>query len=360
VGSRLAKVSDRPNLLYDFTILNSDLVNAFAVPGGFVFVTTGLLEQLEDESELAGVLGHEMGHVNAYHGVQMIQKEMGLGTLMTLGAIAMATQVGPEAMAMTMQTANLFTNLYLLGYSRQDELQADRLGFRYVLRAGYNPRGLTRFFRKLEGLENSGEKEAKGWDLYFRTHPPTAERISIIERYMPHTPPSPEEEMAGRQRYLDALVSLPKEKSSSQAKIAGAVFTNAALGITLTLPKSWVYESIHPRYIVDFSSSDGKVRGQLRRDSVERFVKPQDYAAKVAKEMGFHFLGGHAVLYPCGYAYLGRFVGQNMMGEVTLVRMLATVRDTDGYALICFIPHDESDRYLLSAEQVMRSFRFIS
>jgi predicted Zn-dependent protease len=357
VGDRLARVSDRPHLTYDFTILDSDLVNAFSVPGGFVFVTTGLLEQLKSESQLAGVLGHEMGHVNAYHGVVMIQKEMGYGVLTTLGAIATATQAGPAAMAMMMQTANLFTNLYLLGYSREDELQADRLGFRYVLRAGYDPRGLIRFFQRLEQLEDSRDKETKGWDLYFRTHPPTAERIRILKKYMPPTSFPPQDESAESKRYLEVLSSLPREGFSSQTVIAGEIFQNKALGVTLTVPKGWVYESFHPRYIIDFSSPDGVVRGELRRSIVQRLSKPQDLASRVAKEMGFKFIGGRPVLYPCGYSYLARFLGENMMGEPTLVRMLATVRDTNGYALICFLPEDQSDRYLLPAEQVMRSFK---
>lgn len=358
IGGRLAKVSDRPHLTYDFTIIDSDLVNAFSVPGGFVFVTRGLLEQLKSESELAGVLGHEMGHVNAYHGIQMMQKEMGYGVLTTLGAIAAATQAGPEAMIMMMQTTNLFTNLYLLGYSRQDELQADHLGFRYVLRAGYNPQGLIRFFRRLESLEDSREKEAEGWDLYFRTHPPTADRIRILQNIMPRTPPALEEEAVERERYLDVLSSLPKESAYSQAIITGQLFQNKTLGITLTLPKGWIYQSFHPRYIVDFFSPDGIVRGELRRDTVQRFLKSEAYAAKVAKEMGMKLIGGHEVLYPCGYAYLGRFLGENMLGEPSFVRMLATVRESNGFALLCFLPQEESDRYLLSAEQIMRSFRF--
>jgi len=91
---------------------------------------------------------------------------------------------------------------------------------------------------------------------------------------------------------------------------------------------------------------------------VRKFYDAQTYAARIAKEMGFQFVGGHQVLYPCGYAYLGRFMGENMMGAPSLVRMLTTVRENNAYALICFLPMEDSDRYLISAEEVMRTFKF--
>src|ERR1044071_4612457 len=139
VGQKLALVSDRPSVNYEFIVLDHDLINAFAVPGGFVFVTRGLLDSIDDEAELAMVLGHEIGHVAAMHGVQMIQKEMGQNALTILGTIGAALVAGPEAMLMMANTANLFSSLYLLGYSRDKELEADNLGVQYVLRAGYDP-----------------------------------------------------------------------------------------------------------------------------------------------------------------------------------------------------------------------------
>src|SRR5262249_27099770 len=95
VGQKVAKSSDRPNLPYDFTILDTDILNAFAVPGGFVFVTRGILMEIADEAELAIVLGHEITHIAAWHGLEMLQKAGLLGTLTALGAIGGAlTPIG--------------------------------------------------------------------------------------------------------------------------------------------------------------------------------------------------------------------------------------------------------------------------
>jgi predicted Zn-dependent protease len=153
VGQKIARLSDRPTVDYEFTVLDNDLVNAFAAPGGFVFVTRGLLENMHDEAELAMVLGHEIAHVAALHGVQMIQKEMGQNALTILGTIGAAVTLGPEAMLMVANTADLFSSLYLLGYSRDKELEADRLGLQYMLRAGYDPQGSLSFLKQLSTLD---------------------------------------------------------------------------------------------------------------------------------------------------------------------------------------------------------------
>src|SRR5579862_3845522 len=87
IGQRVAKMSDRPNLAYDFTILDSDVMNAFSVPGGYVFVTRGILTQMRDEAELAVVLGHEITHIAGWHGIEMLQRAGLLETLTTIGAI---------------------------------------------------------------------------------------------------------------------------------------------------------------------------------------------------------------------------------------------------------------------------------
>ena len=139
VGQRVAKASDRPELQYDFTIVDSDLLNAFAVPGGFVFVTRGILSEIKDEAELAIVLGHEITHIAAWHGLEMLQKAGLLGTLTALGAIGGAALGAGEAAIALAQAANIYENLYLLGYGRANELQADQYGIVYAARAGYDP-----------------------------------------------------------------------------------------------------------------------------------------------------------------------------------------------------------------------------
>jgi predicted Zn-dependent protease len=146
VGQRIAKASDRPNLPYDFTILDTDIMNAFAVPGGYVFVTRGILSQMVDEAELAVVLGHEITHVAAWHGVEMLQRAGLLSTLTALGAVGgIAVGAGEAAIALA-QAASVYENLYLLGYGRKNEIESDRYGILYAARAGYDPEASRSIF----------------------------------------------------------------------------------------------------------------------------------------------------------------------------------------------------------------------
>src|SRR4051812_44345386 len=234
VGQRLAQVSDRPTVDYDFTVLDSDLINAFAAPGGFVFVTRGLLDAVDDEAELAMVLGHEIGHVAALHGVQMIQKEMGQNALTVLGTIGAALVAGPEAMLMVANSASLFSSLYLLGYSRENELQADNLGLQYMLRAGYDPQAALRFIKNLEKL---GDEDVHGWDLYFRTHPKTSERRKLIEAMIGEQ----EEDKAVRNaaQFQEIKAQLPRPEQRERGKIAGQDYKNPIHHLAFNVPANW-------------------------------------------------------------------------------------------------------------------------
>lgn len=142
IGGRLVKNSELPNQEFRFTVLNSPDVNAFALPGGYVYVTRGLLALANSEAEFAGVLAHEIGHVTARHAAQRYNRAIAtsLGTAI-LGAIVQSSGVD--------QLAQLGGELYLKGFSREQEFQADTLGVRYMSRAGYNPEAQASFLRSL-------------------------------------------------------------------------------------------------------------------------------------------------------------------------------------------------------------------
>jgi predicted Zn-dependent protease len=147
IGAKLVKFSELPNLEYTFTILNDEKVNAFALPGGYVYVTRGLLAIVADEAEMAGVLAHEIGHITARHSSQRysVTKATNIG-LQLLGAIGSIAGAPTGAN----QLASLGGQAALKSYSREQELEADMLGVRYLSRAGYNPNAMTSFFQKLK------------------------------------------------------------------------------------------------------------------------------------------------------------------------------------------------------------------
>ncbi|MCK4617934.1 M48 family metalloprotease, partial [Candidatus Aerophobetes bacterium] len=159
---------DRQNLEYHFKILDDPMVNAFACPGGFIYVTTGILKTMESEAELAGILGHEVGHVTARHAVKRIQ---GMLAYTILASLLLKDEDAR-------QIIDVVFNLILLGYSREDEFQADRLGARYAYEANYDPRGLRDFLAKLKKLE---QRKPLAIETLISSHPPTSQRIKKIE-----------------------------------------------------------------------------------------------------------------------------------------------------------------------------------
>lgn len=189
VANKIAANSDLLIPLH-VTVLNSKEINAFALPGGFVFVERGLLEAADDESELAGVLGHEISHVVARHGHKLMEKATIASIVYQAAQVAAIVLTGGAAGIGTYYALQygfyglgLALNLSLLGVSRDFELQADQLGMQYAWKAGYDPMGFIRFFDKMATEE--GYVNGVSW---FRSHPPFYERMVDSEREYMYLP----------------------------------------------------------------------------------------------------------------------------------------------------------------------------
>ncbi len=171
VGLTVASVDPRPDIIYRFAVLDTDDVNALAAPGGYVFVTRGALALMNDEAMLAGVLGHEVGHVNRRHVVKEIQAR----ARTELGLEEITEQINLTGGEYLEQTIQLGTTALFMGLSREDELEADAYGVEVAADAGYDPNGLTRF---LNALPNA-EKEHRS--LLAKTHPDIDDRLDEVE-----------------------------------------------------------------------------------------------------------------------------------------------------------------------------------
>jgi predicted Zn-dependent protease len=169
IGQSVAAVCDRKDLQYDYVLVSSEVPNAFALPGGRIFITAGLMSRMENERELAAVLGHETGHVCAKHNVKGMQRE--LGTRAALEIAARLAGLGKTAK----DVAEVVRTMGMLRYSRTDEYQADLLGIRYMTRAGYNPWGMVEL---LTVLLNLHDKEPGSIAEMFQTHPVSSKRIA--------------------------------------------------------------------------------------------------------------------------------------------------------------------------------------
>jgi len=169
VGHKIARVSHMPDIEYHFTALNHDSLNAFALPGGYIFITRWMLQKLGSEAQLAAILAHETVHVVARDTSNMMSKELGLGLL--LAGVAAADAPGE-----VLNAAQVATTILNLKYSRNDERQADLGGLRYMVRAGYNPYGMVETMEMLE--KQDSEKPVE----FLSTHPSPENRISYITR----------------------------------------------------------------------------------------------------------------------------------------------------------------------------------
>jgi len=184
LGTRIAKLTSRGDLTWQFQVVNSDVVNAFALPGGFVYVNRGVLERASNMSEVAGVMGHEIEHVVRRHSVKQMEQaqgaDVGVGILCALTGVC---QSGVAQAAIQVGGTAVFAK-----FSRADEVQADEGGFNNVIRAGISPRGMYTFFQKLLAEEQqSGGGNAAAW---FSDHPGTQDRIADIQRMLNQVPAS--------------------------------------------------------------------------------------------------------------------------------------------------------------------------
>jgi predicted Zn-dependent protease len=219
VGNAVALRSERPDLRYYFGVLDTDEVNAFAAPGGYVFITRGTLGLMNDEATLAGVLGHEVGHIALRHHGETIKKErqaaltksglatgaqIGLGFLNVGGVGGTAVSLfGPTVIK---AGADAVTTGILKGFSRAEEEQADGVGFKYAARAGYDPAGLRDF---LKAVQDGGKQPAKSGFIakFTSTHPGADDRLKEQENQLKATPAGGRRATA---RFETAMATLPK------------------------------------------------------------------------------------------------------------------------------------------------------
>jgi predicted Zn-dependent protease len=230
VGNTVALQSDRPDLRYYFGVLDTDELNAFAAPGGYIFITRGTLSIIRDEATLAGVLGHEVGHIALRHHNETIKDQK--KTAVTKGIGTTAFQIGSGFIpgvggAVTSGLANSplmnlaadgLANLALKGFSRTEEEQADVVGFKYAMRAGYDPAGLRDF---LKAVQDTGTQPAKAsiFAKWGSTHPGGPERLKAQEDQLKTVPAGGRRAAA---RFETAMAAVPKPAAPPAAKPAPA------------------------------------------------------------------------------------------------------------------------------------------
>ncbi len=247
LGQKLARQSHRANLKWTFTVLDSPEVNAFALPGGYVYVTRGIMAYMGSEADLAGVIGHEIGHVTARHGAQRAtrQQRAGVGVVAAtvLGVLAEVAGVSGAAQ-MASQASQSAAAGYVASYSRDQELQADSLGAEYLQRVSYDPRNMVDVIGVLKNQERyaidaakaEGRQVSEGTN-WLASHPSNEQRLSEITRISSQYKGKYVDE--GRDRYLRAIEGMGFGESREQGVTRGRNFYHESLGFAFTAPQGW-------------------------------------------------------------------------------------------------------------------------
>jgi predicted Zn-dependent protease len=239
VGERVARNSHRGNLDYRFTVIDSPDINAFAIPGGHIYIHRGLLAYLSSEAELAAVLGHEVGHVTARHSVRQQSQSTAWGLFGQ--AMAIGTGVGAAG-----DVTNALGNAFVRGYGRDMELEADGFGAQYLARSGYDPQAMIEVVKVLKSQEDFARDEAlakgqevapAGYHGLFDTHPDNDTRLRQVVAAA--TPLASGQGEVGRDTYLKMIDGMPFGDSAEAGVRRGQRFYHLGLDFTLGMPQGW-------------------------------------------------------------------------------------------------------------------------
>jgi predicted Zn-dependent protease len=352
IGMRMARVSERPNLPWHFAVVDEPAINAFALPGGYIYLTRGILPFLDTEAELAGVLGHEIGHVTARHSAQQYTKATTAGVGVTLLSIFV-----PEARPFQNLTETALGVLFLK-YGRDDELQADRLGVQYSARTGWDPAGVAGMLRTLARLDDASGSR-RGVPNFLSTHPAPADRVEKVQALVQQSPPTAvgTSGKVDQDDFLRRLDGLVFGDSPRQGIVRGNSFLHPTLRLSIAFPRGWEIQN---------TTSQVLAKAPERNDFMLLQLVPNPSGAleQVARgtmaKAGFQQLSGQRAEVNGLDAYVGTYQGQlqNVGSVVTLAAHI--VHDRNVYLFAGLAPPNEFDAVQRQFTESIRSFREMS
>lgn len=343
LGQRLARQSHRSALEWHFTVLDSPEVNAFALPGGYVYVTRGIMAYLDSEADLAGVIGHEIGHVTARHGAQRAtrQQAAGLGVLAAtiLGAVLENRGVGGAGDVLGRVSQGVAAG-YIASYSREQELQADQLGAEYLARSRYNPQNMVDVIGVLQAQERFAEDAARAEGRavgphtdWLSSHPSNEKRLQDITRFAGQYDGDYSDD--GRARFLQAIDGMTFGDSRAQGVVRGRNFYHEPLGIAVTAPAGWqIRNSQEALTLVNGAGTAGLViqpappqAGRSHDEIIRKAVQPVQGRTEPAALKAFpaiHFVGTR----------------KNAQGQVAPVELTVATGPSDRSYLLVYASRD--------------------
>jgi len=343
---RLARVSHRPNLPYKFEMVDASAVNAFAVPGGYVYFTRGILANLNSEAELAGVMGHELGHITARHSAQQYSR----AHLAQFGVLVGGLFLGD----LVSGVAQLGVGMLFLSFSRDNERQADELGVEYASKAGYDGKELAGFFETLERMNPGSDRSGlPGW---FSTHPSPENRVVAVRKEAGEWQKKlgNRDLKINRDVYLRHIDGLVYGDDPRQGYAEDGVFYHPDMKFQFPVPADWKLNNTHSQVQMMTETKDGGIIF-----SIATAQSPKDAAGKFTQANGATVLASDSIT-------VGGFPAQRLVcdvkGQSGAIRVVSYFIQKDKSI---FYFHGLSapsvfDKHLNTFESTMRGFKDLS
>ncbi len=343
LGQQVAKNGERPGLPWSFTVVDDPIVNAFALPGGPIFVSRGILTHMNSEAQLVSVLGHEVGHVTAKHSVSQLSKQQLLGGLFTVGMI-----VRPE-LEQYSGVASQGLGLLFLKYGRDDETQADGLGFRYMTRLGYDPHEMGEMFKTLERVSGGGNRSTPEW---LSTHPDPGNRVARTnERIAEAGPTVAAAKRVERNTFLRKLDGMVFGDDPRQGYFNAGAFLHPTLKFRFTLPSGWKAQNSASSVITASAQGDAQIVLEMAENAA-----PQTLLSQFLGQQGVQAGATSTAAINGLPAAVGEFRGQTQDGTV-LAGIVAFIQlDGNSYRFLAITPQQLFGNYAAAFRGTIGSF----
>jgi predicted Zn-dependent protease len=350
IGNRLAAISERPALPWHFTVVDVPAINAFALPGGYIYITRGILPFLDDESQLACVLGHEIGHVTARHSVQQYSKATGAQLGVILGSIFV------PGGAPTAQLGATGLGVLFLKNSRDDEAQADELGVRYASRAGWDPAGMPRMLTTLVRVEE--ESDNKGVPNWLLTHPAPADRVQRVQSAVQLAESTAERFTSDHDGYLQRVNGVVYGDNPDQGVVRGHSYLHRGLRFAFDFPDGWRVENGQTQVVAKEPGGRSLMILQTERLAPERTI--EDVAVRSMERAGFRTVDGSETTINGLPAFVGNYAGTlRDLGRVQ-ISGAHLLHDRDVFLVAGIAPIDAYSSIEPAFAKSLRSFRALS
>ena len=306
IGQELAVLSHRPELKWHFNVVDSPIINAFALPGGYIYFTREILAYMNNEAELAGVMGHEIGHVTARHSVSQISKSQLFGVGLGLGSVLSPT------FSQLSEFAQVGVGMLSLKYGRDDERQSDELGVKYMSLGGYDPRELSKFFVVFQQMRENSSQSIPDW---LSSHPAPPDRITATRQDAETLVRAQPEKrwIINRESFLRRISGSVFGKNPREGFRSDGWFVHPDLEFRIRIPTGWRVRNSKKAVVSAPASEDAAI--QLTLAEAPEGTSPRDYARSLIEQSGVELLEGENTRINGYRAFIGTYRFQDSQGN---------------------------------------------